>query len=102
MSSNDFPIISGDILDSFTRLKQPEFQRICQISGQFLTEMIEEGIIEPEIQSERESENYLFNGIHIRQARRANRLSCDLGINPPGIALVLELLDKIERLEKDK
>jgi len=98
MSSNDFPIISGDILDSFARLKQTEFQRICQISDQFLTEMIEEGIIEPEVQSE----NYLFNGIHIRRVRRANRLSCDLGINPAGIALVLELLDKIERLEKDK
>ncbi len=102
MPSNNFPIISGDILDSFERLEQSEFQRICQISDQFLTEMIEEGIIEPEILSERKSENYFFNGIHIRRVRRANRLSCDLGINPAGIALVLELLDRIEQLEKDK
>ncbi|MGE5372433.1 MAG: chaperone modulator CbpM [Solirubrobacterales bacterium] len=57
-----------------------------------LTEL---GIIEP-VESEPEP---LYNQDALRRASAAFRLRNQLGVNWAGIALVLDLLDRIERLE---
>jgi len=44
--------------------------------------------------------DWRFSGDAMRRTRLALRLSRDLDINPPGLALVLDLLDEIARLRK--
>jgi len=95
-NNNNLTCLRGDILDHAVFLEQSDFQRICQISEKFLLELIEEGVIEPE---PNQDSNY-FSGVHIQRVRKAYRLNCDLGVNLPGIALILELLEKIDHLEK--
>jgi chaperone modulatory protein CbpM len=40
-----------------------------------------------------------FHGSALQRARRAVRLVRDLDINPPGVALALDLLDQVRQLE---
>jgi chaperone modulatory protein CbpM len=43
-------------------------------------------------------QDWRFRGECLRRARLAWRLSHDLEINPPGVALALDLLDEISAL----
>lgn len=65
--------------------------RFCQADEAWVIELVEEGILEPRGASVRQ---WRFEGVSIARARRARRLSRDLGINTPGIAMVLQLLDE--------
>lgn len=44
----------------------------------------------------------LFTQAAIERVRQALRLHHDLGINWPGVAVVLDLLDRIEALERER
>ena len=46
----------------------------------------------------RDPARWRFHGVSIRRVRRAQRLERDLGVNTPGIALALELLEELEQL----
>jgi len=96
MSDGELNILLGELIDHNKRIEQQEFQRMCRISEDFLIELIDEGILESELVS---NARY-FRAIHIQKVKKANRLSSDLGINIAGIALILELLERIEHLEK--
>ncbi|MBT8135368.1 MAG: chaperone modulator CbpM, partial [Gammaproteobacteria bacterium] len=45
-----------------------------------------------------EQSRWCFSGVSIRRVQKAKRLQRDLGVNPAGAALVIELIDEIERL----
>jgi len=96
MSKVDLNMLLGEIIDHNERIERAEFQRLCRISEDFLIELIEEGVIE----SEQESSAEFFRAIHIHRVKKANRLNTELGVNVAGIALILELLDRIEYLER--
>ena len=59
-----------------------------------MLELVSEGVIEPV----GESAPWQFPGEALLRARRARRLVDDLGINLAGVALVLELLDELDKL----
>jgi chaperone modulatory protein CbpM len=44
-------------------------------------------------------QEWRFTGAALRRARLAQRLAQDLEVNMPGVALALDLLDQIERLQ---
>ena len=54
-----------------------------------------EGVLEP---VGNRPEEWRFAGASLRRARLAWRLTQDLDINPPGVALALDLLDEIASL----
>ena len=60
-----------------------------------VTLWVAEGAFEPHGAGPHE---WRFSGTELRRVRTAHHLAHDLEINPPGIALVLELLDEIEAL----
>ncbi|CAG0910644.1 unnamed protein product, partial [Cyprideis torosa] len=66
------------------------------LSPEFVIEMVEHGILEPE--GERRTA-WRFSYDAIENARKVMRLRRDLNINISGAALALELLERIERLE---
>ncbi len=86
--------LRGVILDHNTTFTLNEFCRACGADRSLIIEMVAEGVIEPE-GSARE---WHFHGDALVRARRAVRLLKDLGVNMPGAALALDLLDELDRL----
>ena len=81
------------VLDDISLL---EISRSCAISVEYVQALVEEGVLTPVAGTA--AQTWRFAGVQLRQARVASRLHHDLGVNPPGAALALQLLDEIERL----
>ena len=67
----------------------------CGPEETWVVELVSHGILDPDGFAR---ENWRFRGINITRAKKARRLQRDLGINTPGIAMVLDLLDERDRL----
>ncbi len=72
-----------------------ELSGACAVEQRFIVELVDEGVLEA-----RGSTDDRFGGEALRRARRALRLQRDLGLNAAGTALALQLLDRIEDLER--
>ncbi|WP_415401093.1 chaperone modulator CbpM [Tateyamaria sp. SN3-11] len=79
---------ASDILEA---LSLQELCRFCQADEEWVVELVQYGVLEPVGSS---SDNWHFRGRSIVRAKKAQRLSRDLGINVAGIALVLELIEQ--------
>ena len=88
-------LLRGELLDDTIELSLAELCRVCQLPAERIFEFVEEGIVEPR---GRNPVNWRFHSRSIRRIRRALRLKRDLGVNTPGVALVLELLEELEHL----
>jgi chaperone modulatory protein CbpM len=90
-------IISGTVLDENIEVSFKELCRMFQVGPEIVMEMIDEGIIEPrgEVKG-----NWRFRGYEIHRLQVTLRLKQDLRVNTPGAALVLDLLEEIERLRR--
>lgn len=87
--------LRGVLLNSETVFSVREFCRACGVERSLLLTMLDEGVIEP-VPGRSDLE---FHGEALIRARRAVRLVEDLGVNWPGAALALDLLDELESLE---
>ncbi|RLJ60104.1 MerR family transcriptional regulator [Litoreibacter meonggei] len=74
-----------------------ELCRFCDADKAWVVELIEHGVVEPHGTGEAE---YSFGQISVLRARKARRLERDLGINMPGIALALDLLEERDHLRR--
>lgn len=88
-------ILSGHILENETRLTLRQLCDICAVHAEYIIELVDEGFIEP---SGVEKSHWCFSGITIKRVRKAKHLQRDLGLNPAGVALAIELMDEIEGL----
>ena len=84
------------IVDEDIRLDLDELGRSLRCDVELIVTLVYEGVLEPQGES---PADWRFAGTALQRARRAVRLARDLEINPPGVALVLELMDEIRRLE---
>ena len=73
-----------------------EVSRCCAVQTGFVVEMIEEGALAPLAGNEPGS--WRFTSTQTRRVTVAARLQRDLGVNPAGAALALQLLDEVETL----
>ncbi len=80
--------LRSDVIDA---LSLSELSRFCQADETWVIELVEHGVLEPVGSA---SGNWRFVGTSIVRAKKARRLKRDLGINTPGIALVLDLLEE--------
>lgn len=77
------------------------FTEVCckyHISKELLIEMVEYGLFSTETTK---TEQLQLNQKDLRKIESAFRLHRDLGINLPGVALALELLEKLEHLDNE-
>ncbi len=70
----------------------------CDVSVTLITELVDLGVVEPQ---GREAAEWQFSVADYLRIRRAVRLQSDLGINEPGVALALDLLDELERMKTE-
>jgi chaperone modulatory protein CbpM len=90
------PTQSVVILDEAEEITLADLTRTCRVHAEWVMELIEEGVIEPR---QAGGPQWRFSATSIVRVRKAHRLQRDLGVNLPGIALALQLLDRIDALE---
>lgn len=86
-------VLRGVVLDRRTTFTLHEFSRACGIERSLVIEMVNEGVIDPVDPRS----DWRFHGEALVRAKRALRLVQDLGVNWPGAALALDLLEQLER-----
>jgi chaperone modulatory protein CbpM len=96
MGKELIPIFTGRTLHEENGLTLAELSRACAVHAERILELIDEGILEPR---GRDPRRWRFSGGSLRRARTAVRLQRDLDINLPGVALALDLLEEIHRLQ---
>lgn len=70
--------------------------RACAVQTEFVMAMLEEGVAQP-AEGQR-PDTWRFSEVQARRITVAWRLQRDLGVNPAGAALALQLLDEMETL----
>jgi len=83
------------VLEEQVDLSLDDLCRACATQHELLLQLVEESVIAP---SGGAPETWRFTGVQLRRARVAVRLHRDLGVNPAGAALALQLMDEIEAL----
>jgi chaperone modulatory protein CbpM len=91
--------LTGLILDEDCVFTLEQLSTTCSVQTEYIVELVEEGIVEP-TEYQREQRYWTFSGKSLLRARKARRLQQDLGINLAGAALVLDMMEEIERLRE--
>ena len=84
--------IQGSVVEEEVHLTLVELCQACNAEEEHVLAWVFEGALEPVGQS---PQDWRFTGDSLRRARLALRLTRDLELNPPGVALALDLLDDI-------
>ena len=90
-------VIKGVLIERSSPLNLDELAQAVHLRAEMIVEMVEYHLLEPEGQS---PTNWQFDDINFKRAKIAASFHRDLEVNLQGIALALDLLDKIDRLEQ--
>lgn len=85
------------VLDETVELSLVDVCEACRIDAESVFEMVNEGIVDPEGS---DPANWKFNTLALRRLQTALHLQRDLGVNLPGAALALDLLEELEALRR--
>jgi chaperone modulatory protein CbpM len=94
MSNNISGVLVGDIAEEQEMLSLARLCELCGAGSGLIEELVAEGVIEVS-----PGPDTRFAGTALRRARIAVRLQRDLGVNTAGVAVVIDLLERIEVLE---
>jgi chaperone modulatory protein CbpM len=95
MSREMLSLLTGEVLEEDVELTFAELCRTCRLPAERVLDLVDEGVVEP---LGRDPARWRFRGVSVRRVRCALRLERDLGVNPAGAALALELLAELETL----
>ena len=84
------------LLDEGHEITLAELTRSCRVHAEWVMELVEEGVLEP---LQPGGPQWRFAATSVVRVQKAHRLQRDLGVNLPGIALALQLLERIDALE---
>ncbi|WP_411883237.1 chaperone modulator CbpM [Polaromonas sp. YR568] len=87
--------LAGFILEDQEELTLDDLCRACAAQSDLIVDLVHEGVLAPLGAA---PEVWRFTGVHLHRATVAVRLQRDLGVNPAGAALALELMDELDGL----
>jgi len=90
-------IIEGQMLDESAWLEFGEFCACLRVERHWVVELVEAGVIEPRGAA---PDAWTFPASAIVRARATARLVSDLGVNLAGAAIILDLIEERDRLER--
>lgn len=90
-------IIEGQMLDESAWLEIGEFCAYLRVERHWVFELVEAGVIEPRGTA---PDAWSFPASAIVRARATARMVNDLGVNLAGAAVILDLLEERDRLER--
>jgi chaperone modulatory protein CbpM len=85
----------GELLGEESEMSLEQLCRACELSHEEIYELVEEGVVEP---LGAEPASWRFRAVSLRRIRITRNLRRELGVNAPGAALALELLEELEEL----
>ena len=85
-----------DQLDEQTTLTLAELCRSFAAEAELIEDLVEQGILEP---AGRRGRHWCFSASSLRRTPITLHLQQGLGVNLAGVALVLDLLERIEELD---
>ena len=88
----------AEMMDEFMQLTLRELCRDCQVNAEYVIELVEFGIVEP--RKGRTPQEWVFAGDDLVRVKKAERLTRDLDVNLPGVALSLDLIDELRELRR--
>ncbi|MGZ8261001.1 MAG: chaperone modulator CbpM [Caldimonas sp.] len=88
--------LHGSVVGEDVELTVVEMCRACRTSEAQIELWVTEGVLQPRGSSR---DSWRFGGDSLARMRLAARLARDLELNTPGVALALDLLDRIAELE---
>jgi chaperone modulatory protein CbpM len=91
--------VPGEIFEEGAAVSIADLSRMLSVEERRIVALVEEGVITA---LEIDATEWRFGGADVRRARIALRLERDLGINLPGVALALELLEELEQLRRER
>jgi chaperone modulatory protein CbpM len=91
--------LSGEIVEETIVLSVTDLSRMMSVEERHIVELVEEGVLSV---LQIDASEWRFSGAALRRARIALRLELDLGVNLPGVALALDLLEELERLRRER
>lgn len=89
--------LAGFILEDQDELTLDDLCRACAAQSELIVDLVHEGLLVPMGEA---PEVWRFTGVHLHRATVAVRLQRDLGVNPAGAALALELMDELDSLRR--
>lgn len=95
MNTHDISLVHTGTVIEEDSLTLGQLCRACGTHADWIIGLVEESIIEPQGE---DITVWRFSGVSLARARSAFRLQHDLGLNLAGIALVLDLMEELERL----
>ncbi len=112
MSDESRTPVQGPVVEEQIEFTLVELSRAVGADEEQVTALIVEGVIEPlgdtgapprpaqtsAAQLHAARAQWRFSGSALRRARLATSLARDLEVNPPGVALALDLIDEIDAL----
>jgi chaperone modulatory protein CbpM len=89
-------LVEGPVVEEEIRLTLVELCQACSAPEEHVITWVLEGVLEPVGET---PQDWRFTGQSLRRARLALWLTRDLEVNPPGVALALDLIDEIAALQ---
>lgn len=83
------------VLDESVTYDLQELCKVCRVKDQLVYEMINEGMLTPLGNS---TKSWKFTASSIKKIQVTAQLQADLGVNVPGAALALELMEELIEL----
>lgn len=90
-------VVAGTLMDETVQFSLVELCECAKTTQEQVIAMVEEGLLEPEGAS---IHTWRFDTRALKRVQIAIRLQHDLGVNLPGSALVLDLLEEMEALRR--
>lgn len=95
---NKNTLLIGVLIEETTTISFTEVCHKYNIPKELLSDMIEQGLFPNQ---PTDPEHIALSQKELRRIESAFRLHRDLGINLPGVALALELLEEMEKMHKE-
>lgn len=100
MTSQALSVLTGTVVEEGVELTLSELCGACGAEVVLIEQLVAHGVVEPSSRGGA-PEGWTFAGTSLKRTRTAVRLIRDLDLNLPGAALALDLLDEIERLQRE-
>lgn len=90
-------VLVGQVLGESHRVTVDDLCRICTVETETVSLLVSEGILDPIGDDQNQ---WQFRIDSLRRVKTVKHLQRDLGVNLPGAALALELMEQIEELKR--
>ncbi len=89
------PVPAPEVLDESLQLSLDDLTQRCAVHTETIIELVQIGVLEPRGPA---PQRWRFTGRDLVRLHQALRLQRDLGVNLPGLALAIELLEELDEL----